>query len=686
MAIAPSINVNLPGYPFQNLDSAATIADLRAIASTPLVNGQNIAVDGGAVIGDGSGGLFTWADLSTANDDNVNIIKPTDTAPLAAGRWISMSGSANALSTELASATGSGKIGYSRTEIYPVGSIGYKLQRDVPITPYDFGAVGWSNLTYQPGNVTTGAPDDGAALNAFYAFVFSGVHCKADHSGLFATSVPIVAGPTTNTYHPAVQLSGDITLVALAEMTTIFTQRNWNKFYCEGSLVVIGTGNFTWATRTCIDGLGFIGDNSSCGFTKGVFSQFLQGWNIRGRANTTQTPPGFLEWFKVPHNLGIACGSGSANPAYAAYNLTSAWSAPVNTGSVNSDGQRTTISVITLPPTWVDGRLDEEPVGININGKYHVIKSVDRPGGKIAITPWLYTADPTSGTLTYVIGGGFLQSGSDANVMNVGTTSLVFGGIAQAASSLYPGNSANVTAQDCAAGLAIGLAPNNVCIGGKVGSLYCEDNVPFNVLYLSRPNDGNTNTHFAINSVHTFNPDKYIGLAPHDGVNYTGQVNLKALAMPSIIPKWEKNINDVTVIGATDISIAENEAVTTWTGNTHLVRLKLFDAAIWRYSGRNARILVFSGTGANGQPTGTVTINASTIAGKLVNGVASVVYSGLTAPLSLLVTVDPATGNFTVSRTSISPAAAIPDLVAAPTQANINTILAALRTASVILP
>lgn len=88
MALAPSIIINLPGYPQENLRSAETVAVLRALTSAQFFNGQNIAVDGSAEIGDGGGGLYTWDDLSVLDDNGTTIIKPTDTPPLSAGRWI----------------------------------------------------------------------------------------------------------------------------------------------------------------------------------------------------------------------------------------------------------------------------------------------------------------------------------------------------------------------------------------------------------------------------------------------------------------------------------------------------------------------------------------------------------------------------------------------------------------------
>jgi hypothetical protein len=88
MTDAPAVIINLPGYPFDNLTSVATVAALRALDSSINANGDNIAVDGGAAIGDGAGGLYTWAAASMATDNGSSVIRPTDVAALSAGRWI----------------------------------------------------------------------------------------------------------------------------------------------------------------------------------------------------------------------------------------------------------------------------------------------------------------------------------------------------------------------------------------------------------------------------------------------------------------------------------------------------------------------------------------------------------------------------------------------------------------------
>ena len=95
MPEAPSLVVQLPGYPFTNLASAATFAALRALFSTGFTNGQDILVDAGATAGDGLGGVFSWNAASTSTDDGATIIKPTDKTGLQAGRWLLTSNAAN---------------------------------------------------------------------------------------------------------------------------------------------------------------------------------------------------------------------------------------------------------------------------------------------------------------------------------------------------------------------------------------------------------------------------------------------------------------------------------------------------------------------------------------------------------------------------------------------------------------
>lgn len=88
MALAPSIVINLPGYPFENFPSIETITALRALPSSGFGAGDSYVVDGSAAAGDGGGGLYSWNDASVAADDGSTVIRPDDTSVGQAGRWI----------------------------------------------------------------------------------------------------------------------------------------------------------------------------------------------------------------------------------------------------------------------------------------------------------------------------------------------------------------------------------------------------------------------------------------------------------------------------------------------------------------------------------------------------------------------------------------------------------------------
>lgn len=103
MALAPSIIINLPGYPFENFPSVANIDLLRAIPSAGLVSEDNYVVDGTVTPGDGGGGVYAWNPVSVETDNGLTVIRPSDLSPGQAGRWVQSSASTKALADALAS-------------------------------------------------------------------------------------------------------------------------------------------------------------------------------------------------------------------------------------------------------------------------------------------------------------------------------------------------------------------------------------------------------------------------------------------------------------------------------------------------------------------------------------------------------------------------------------------------------
>lgn len=66
------------------------IPSVRAANVPTIAAGQTLVIDveGGALIGDGNGGIFYWSATSTAVDDGVSVIKPTAIVAPAPGRYL----------------------------------------------------------------------------------------------------------------------------------------------------------------------------------------------------------------------------------------------------------------------------------------------------------------------------------------------------------------------------------------------------------------------------------------------------------------------------------------------------------------------------------------------------------------------------------------------------------------------
>ena len=78
----PTINIPDFGTIFA---TANTFDDLRTIPASHIRDGYWALVGGTTVLADGLGGIFAWDDHSSADDDDENVIRPTESS--GAGRW-----------------------------------------------------------------------------------------------------------------------------------------------------------------------------------------------------------------------------------------------------------------------------------------------------------------------------------------------------------------------------------------------------------------------------------------------------------------------------------------------------------------------------------------------------------------------------------------------------------------------
>lgn len=549
-----------------------------------------------------------------------------------------------------------------------------------PITPYDFGAVGYQPpVGYNPADTrpTAGIPDDSVALQAWAdaASAPGSAGSIFDATGLFGTSQPIIFGPAAP-YPAPRSVGGNLELVSLAPMAKLLTFRNVDSWTWNGSIQLVGGGSgVTYGSRNVQTALAFEGK-----YTRFTVTGSVQcyGFQFAGVPIITNGASEFGEWLSICGGLfGWDVGSAplSGVPAMA---LTGNYSNRVNSGQAGSLGQRTKLTMATMPPAYLDdyGTLTDQVVAVKIGNRPYRVMEIDRVLSTITVYPWVETAAPASGTLDYIFGGLFMEGGHDgslANIPQMASTRCV----GWNCMSMYPSNIGWLTSQFDGCAMLFGT-PDTPQYGGRLGGFYSETGgSTFEMVMFN----GHANR-LSIGNISMADFSKWRTPYAWDGVHDIQEPGLMLASLES--RQWEKNPNGKAIYpGAYEgetIAIQANRPTAVFDPvDRFWVRLAPFDVAEDRMFGVRSRRVIICGSGSNGQPTGIITVEPEPPSTKTVNGAASITYSGLKTPLHLLITADPATGNFTCKRLGTVPAPAMTDLGSAPTQADFNALLAKLR-------
>jgi hypothetical protein len=590
----------------------------------------------------------------------------------------------------------------------PRQSLAETIGRGLPITPYDFGAVGYQApnsydaAAFRP---TAGIPDDTAALEAWAEAVSApeSAGLTFDATGFFGTSRGIKIRPPFPNAAPR-SLGGDLSLISLAPMRTLLTLENVDCWSWNGSIqLVCGGSHVTWANRDVQIGLAFEGKHTRFTITGSVSCYGFQYAGVK--IITYDIPDGDVsddrlelgEWLSISGGLfGWDVGSAPV-PDMAGMALTGAYSNRINSGDVGSLDQRTTMTVTPLPPAYIEeyGRVGEYPggkrpadqvVAVKIGARPYRVTKIN-PNGTIEVYPWVETAAAASGTLEYIFGGLFMEGGHDgslANIPQLASTHCV----GWNCMSTYPSNIGWLTSQFDGCAMLFG-APSSPQLGGRLGGFYSEKEQGGSTYEMVMFNgDGN---HLSIGNIAMADLSKWRTPFAWDGVNDIAEPGLMFCSLEN--RQWEKNPNGKAIYPnayeAEVIAIQANRPTAVFDPVDRLwLRLAPFDAGQDRMFGVRSRRVIISGSGSNGQPTGIITVepeprpNSNTT----VNGAPSIAYSGLKTPLHLVITADPATGNFTCKRLGTVPAPAMPDLGSAPTQADFNSLLEKLRANGTLAP
>lgn len=230
------------------------------------------------------------------------------------------------------------------------------FKANVPVTPFDFGAVGFKPAArYDPADVrpTAGIPDDSAALQrwADAASAPDSAGLTFDATGFFGTSKPITIGPST-AFGAARSVGGNLQLVSLAPMAKLLTFRNVDTWSWNGSIQLVGGGSgVTYASRNVQTAMAFEGNYTRFTITGSVN---CYGFQFAGVPIITNGASEFGEWLTISGGLfGWDVGSAPV-PGLAGMALTGAYSRRVDSGSIGSPDQRTTLKMATMPPLFLD--------------------------------------------------------------------------------------------------------------------------------------------------------------------------------------------------------------------------------------------------------------------------------------------------------------------------------------------
>lgn len=196
-------------------------ASVRAANTPTPVSGQTIicAVSGRSAIFDGLGGLFYWYPLGSANDDNVNVIKPTSAS---IGRWLRIGGALGLYSAVLAA-----DVGVASSTAF--STIAFEIPLILPAGTYNLSArlkligLGGTGQGYKIA-ISTSATTSGPVV---MAGVQTANGVAAAVTGPIGTPVPTAltsAAAISSTVGDLVNVDGVITLTTTGVVRVYVTQ------------------------------------------------------------------------------------------------------------------------------------------------------------------------------------------------------------------------------------------------------------------------------------------------------------------------------------------------------------------------------------------------------------------------------------------------------------------------------
>lgn len=492
---------------------------------------------------------------------------------------------------DVASPTGASLVGFLQAGTDAVARTAQDKMRE-RVTPYDFGAVG------------DGVADDTVALQRFANYIMSNNTKTPFMIGVFKVTSKISFVGTASAVS-VINCQCRINASFTAEDEIILFS-GWNFGTLAGSFTIYGGGGSSWSSRK--NGVGILISNCARLNSEVIFVQYAKYYGVKNVGTTS------LNKFALVSTR--FCGSHGATGV----NLTV--SAATNSGSSGSIGQRTALTVDTVP-NYIEPGISMCIIG---SGLYFIM-ATDPVNSTITVYPWIDNTVSFPANLDLLVGGGFYAAGGDASCISIGTLDAIQCGIGIYNRSLYMTSVDNAVLQSNGVGFVLGASLTSGSRGGQCALSYYEGN-SFDIVKLTSDDSG-----YIFGSARVIDYAKCLSFAPRLSTNdfaFSSTV-LNGMSLAGLTPS-----HDFAAGGGTSpITATTTPAPMSFyniSRNSQTLNLTM-DKNLNRLFGYGSMFIMAEGTGPNLNPTGTYTFNpptGGTINGGAVNTPLNV--SGMTYP------------------------------------------------------
>lgn len=471
---------------------------------------------------------------------------------------------------------------------YRGGTVADKLDRI--ITPYDF-----------PGDST-------AQLNAFFAYIAENDVGEAYLFGDFTVNGKITysgSASSTKVIH-----CGAIIRSNFSATDEILRFEGIPGLCLTGSIKVLGAGGTNYANRTNGDGVVV----HNCAQFQADYIEIF--YVKRNGFSATGVTSQFLIHYLKTWYCGGGAGSGATTKSFD-------FSAVSNTGSSGGTNQR---SIMTIAPGAAEGFVANRTL-IKVGSTLHLVTAFDNASGSVTVYPWIESGI-TQGTASVYFGAGYFGEGPDNSAGYITKLDTLVCGVGCYNRALYPVSIGSHVSQYCGAAHVIGSAISNASVGGQASYSYYESS-DYDIVQLTTANVG-----YEFSATTALSLDKCVKFSPRiSSGEFNGSFtffNGISVGIDGAVMESRRGAISGSAVSTLRAELTANAApIYTNRVNSGVINL-IANPENQRLFAMNDLMIVLSGSGTNGQPTGVFTINPE--AGYTVNGQASITLSGFVGP------------------------------------------------------